>query len=89
MKTVFIFIGLKLAEIAGAVLALWILGEVSFFIVDFAGFPFRANEHYLYERFMSFLIICLFLVFSVILFVGCHEWFSANWKKAKQIGGKW
>ena len=88
MKTVFIFIGLKLAEIIGTLLALWLLGTASLFVVEFVGFSFPLHENYFVKRFMSILFVGLFAMFSVLVFVVCYEWFSANWKKAKQLGGK-
>ena len=89
MKTILIFIGLKLAEIAGAVLAFWLLSTAALFGLEFIGVQFGSGDSYWVKRFISILLVGVSISILIFGFVVCGKWFKANWEKAKQIGGKW
>ena len=88
MKTVLIFIGLKLAEIAGVVLALWLLSVLGFFVMDIFGTSPRSGS-FVSQYIMAMLHGILTILLPIFILGLMYGWFHANWEKAKQIGGKW
>ena len=90
MKTVIIFIGLKLAEIAGVVVVVygtyWIGKGMKSLVSNF--FP------HIYADGWSLLVVtgimCIWLIVVLVLIAyGLYLLIRANWRKAKELSKKW
>ena len=105
MKTVIIFIGLKLAELAGVAVVVygiyWIGNEVNISLLDRTNEPwaisFLAGAVIVYFGVLlgialSVVLYGVYLLLGVTLSVaadGLCLLFRANWRKAKELSKKW
>ena len=86
MKTVIIFIGLKLAELAGAAAAIYGL----YWIGKGANLLLFGNldDHWLLCVLTG--AVCISLIVALVLIVcGLGNLIEANWRKAKELSKKW
>ena len=89
MKTIIIFIGLKIAEIAGVCLAyvlISLLGYYSCMLIDGSTFGLLfENWYYIYYALVGLLIaLCICCVSAIIYFTIPH-WFKSNWEWSKEL----
>lgn len=87
MKKVFIFIGLKIAEIVGVFVLLFATSEFVFF----AGILVREENFYINlfaGGIVGFLVLFMFVAIPGIIGLGFYLLVKKNWEWAKRISGQ-